>query len=541
MLRQIISSTILLSLTSPAFAAQIEKQAKPSQAVVFPHGAVIEWNVTLNDSPGKHQLLLPNIPRNIDPDSIRVTAEGATIGAVTLQSEPPSPSAMPEPQTITDARAKIRDLEEELTNLHADIAASETAAEAWRSRAEMVRDMMRGDTRIGAEELDRLANDAGGLISDYLTKATEEMHKAKLTSHQQGELQRKLEKAEAALAEAIEDHEKAQLLQVTLQQSAPEAKITVTAFTDQAGWAPSYDLHLTRDSGELMMDRSLAVWQNTGADWQDVTLRFSTARPQGQSAPTQVPPYIVEFAKDHPVQSLGRAAPMMEMAALAADQAYAEELVATTAELANIGMTVTYNYSTPVTVHSDADALRLSLDQKTLQTGVLAQVAPRFDDTAFVVTEGPNDTGEPILPGNTNLYLDGALVGRGQIPLTADGDDLHIGFGPIDAITAEFRSPEEQTGESGLINRKNQRTQTETLIVRNLTDEEWPLRVVDRAPVSKQEDLQISWDAAPQPTEQNPDGRRGVLYWEAPIKPGETREISIQSDIRWPEGKEVIR
>lgn len=541
MLRQVISSAILLCVATPVSALQIEKTADASHVTVFPQGAVIEWKVKLTSEPGQHQLLLPNIPRNINPDSLRATAQGATIGAISIQNEAPSPALEPEPQAVIDARKKVDQAAVDLTRLESDIASFEAAAEAWRNRADMIGDMMRGGSRISVDDLDALATEAGGLISDYMRNAAEETQKARLAGHQREELRRKLEKAEAVLAEAIQNHETSQTAIIRLQQSAPDASVTLTAFTDQAGWAPTYDLHLARDTGKLTLDRSLTIWQNSGADWQDVTLKFSTARPQGQTTPTDVPPYIVEFVENYPVQNLGRAAPVMEMAGVAADQAYSEEPVAATATLANIGMTVAYDYKTPVTVHSESDALRLALDQKAVQSEVLAEVAPRFDDTAFVVAEAVNDTGEPILPGNTNLYLDGALVGRGQLPLTADGDNLHIGFGPIDGMTAELRTPEEQTGESGLINRKNQSIQTETLIVRNLTGEEWPLRIVDRAPVSKQEDLQISWDANPQPTEQDPDGRRGVLYWEAPIKPGETREINIQSDIRWPEGKEIIR
>lgn len=546
MFRQVVSPVILTCLTVPAFAAQIEAPAETSHVTVFSQGAVIEWTVDLTADPGRHDVTLPNIPRNIDAASINVTAEGATIGAVTVQSQPPNPSEVTDSQAITDARTKLREAQEEMTRLTGNIATHEAAAEAWRQRAEMIRDMMRGDARIAVGEFSGLANDAGGLISEYLTNAANEAREASLLTHQQGELQRNQAKAEAALNELLSDQAQSQSLIVTLQQSAPAAKLKLTAYTQQAGWVPAYDLNLTRETGDIALDRGLTVWQGTGSDWQDVTLTFSTARPQGQATPTEVPPYIVEFYEGYDTKSatLSRAAPVAEMDA-AASGAYVEEApsdsVAGSAQLANIGMTVTYNYPTPVTVHSDADALRLALDEKALKSEVLAEVAPRFDATAFVVAEGVNDIGEPILPGNTNLYLDGALVGRGSLPLTAVGDDLHIGFGPIDAITAELQVPQEQEGDSGFISRKNQRIQTETLIVRNLSDKEWPLRIVDRVPVSKQEDLQVTWSATPEPTEQDPDGRRGVLEWIGPIATGETKQITIETDVRWPDGMEVSR
>lgn len=184
--------------------------------------------------------------------------------------------------------------------------------------------------------------------------------------------------------------------------------------------------------------------------------------------------------------------------------------------------------------------LRLTLDQKSLDPEVLAEAAPRFDDSAYLIAETVNATGEPILPGPVTLYADGALVGRSQIGLTADGDKLRFGFGPIDGLRAEIRLPEEVEGDRGFIRRSNTLQETATLIVENLTNEDWPLRVVDRIPVSRQEDLTVDWSAQPQPTETDPDGRRGVLFWEQPIAAGETQEIILTSELRWPEDQELL-
>ena len=120
-------------------------------------------------------------------------------------------------------------------------------------------------------------------------------------------------------------------------------------------------------------------------------------------------------------------------------------------------------------------------------------------------------------------------------------DDLDLAFGPIDGITAELRVPENEQGERGLIRRSTAQSLTETLILRNLTGEDWPLRVVDRVPVSRQSDLTVDWSADPQPSETDPDGRRGILYWQDLLAAGDSREITLTTQMRWPEGKELRR
>ena len=139
------------------------------------------------------------------------------------------------------------------------------------------------------------------------------------------------------------------------------------------------------------------------------------------------------------------------------------------------------------------------------------------------------------------LFADGAMVGQTQLPLIAAGDRLELGFGRIDGMRVERRVPEQTEGERGLIRSSNQRVEVATLRVENLTAEAWPLRVVDRVPVSTQDDLSVDWQASPQPAETDPDGKRGVLYWESPIAAGELREITLTSELSWPGGNDLLR
>jgi Domain of unknown function (DUF4139) len=75
------------------------------------------------------------------------------------------------------------------------------------------------------------------------------------------------------------------------------------------------------------------------------------------------------------------------------------------------------------------------------------------------------------------------------------------------------------------------------LKVENLTDETWPVRLLDQVPYSEQEDLEITYSATPAPTETDVDGQRGILAWEFDLPAGATKEITLDHVISWPEGK----
>lgn len=533
-----LAALLCATAAMPALADRIDATARTTHVTVFPQGAAIDWRVDLTAEPGRHEVILPDLPQGLDPSSLRLAATGARIGAFALQSDRALPGTGPDAPAVTLARADLMAARDALVDFDARIAARHASAKAWQERAALTRDLMRGDDRVPADVLQALVDQAGGMVADHLARAAEETREASLLENRRDEVLRRVERAEQALAAVLDQSAGHETLVLTVEITESPASLTLTGFTDAAGWQPDYDLRLDRASGRLDLDRGAVVEQASGIDWQDVTLTLSTARPSGQTAPSSVQPWLPRIGE--PLRSMARAAD-----AAAPVTSYAEmaepSMVVDTAALTMIGITATYDYASPVTIRDGADALRLSLERSEISADVLAEAAPRHDDRAYVVAEAANTTAEPILPGQATLYLDGTMVGRTTLELTAPGDDLRLGFGPIDGLTAELRTPEESEGDQGILRRKNRLTLSEALIVTNLTSENWPLRVIDRVPVSTQQDLQIDWSADPAPSETEPDGQRGILWWNAPLAAGESRTITLNTDLRWPEGKELFR
>lgn len=541
MFRTYLTGLACLFAATPALAERIEAGLRTDHVTIFPQGAEIRWSVDVDAPAGIHDLILPDLPQGLDPSSLRVSAEGAAIGSVALQSERALPGSAPDSPAVTQARAGLRAAQDALVDFDHQVALKRSSAESWRERAAMVRDLMRGDSRVPAADLAAAVDQAGGMIADYLARAEAGTREADLLAAGRDEVLRAVDRAQQALEAAIDEGAGHETLVVALETGDQPARLWVTGFTDAANWRPDYDLRLDRAGGRLTIDRGLVISQSSGADWQDATLTLSTARPTGQTMPTEVPVWMPRIGDPERYRSAQRQ--IMEGGFLSADIAMPAPAagMAYKAEQANIGMIVAYDYPTPVTIRSGADALRLGLDSLQLTPEILAEAAPRFDTTAYLVAEAVNTLDQPILPGEATLHLDGAVVGRSTIGMSVPGDRIRLGFGPIEGILAELRTPEEQQGGRGLIRRSNALDLTETLILRNLTDEDWPLRIVDRVPVAAQDDLTVDWRADPAPDQTDPDGRRGVLYWQAPLAAGQERTITLTTGLRWPEGQELYQ
>ncbi|KRW95531.1 DUF4139 domain-containing protein [Paracoccus sp. MKU1] len=542
-MRHLLISTAIL-LASPALAERIETTARVTEVTVYPWGAGVTREASLDLPAGAHELVIPGIPEGIDPASLRISTEGAVIGATGFQQEralPETPAKSPE---LRAAEEDVRRLKAALAERDAGVAEVKARAEAAEDTIAFLMKLAESDA-AGTSDIAALTRTVGEQLLQARQTAIRAGLEAEAADAGREELAEELARAEARL-EALRGPDSGRgALVIAVQGQGQPARIRITSLTGQASWEPVYDLSLQRKEGKLRLDRELLVRQNTGEDWRGVHLVLSTARPMDQSAPSELQPDFPRIGDPEAKLYSRSAAPMAEEAVMdSMERAYPapapEPGIAGSALAGMVGETVVYDYPTPVDMRDGADALRLPLDSHELAPEIVAEAVPRRDDSAYLVADTVNSTGAVILPGDATFYADGAMVGRGALELTAAGDEMKLGFGPLTGIKLERRIPDEIEGNRGLISKSSERRETAILRLRNLTGEEWPLRVIDRVPVSTQENLRIDWSADPSPDETDPDGKRGLLVWNGKIGAGEEQTITLTTSLRWPEGQVLI-
>ena len=99
--------------------------------------------------------------------------------------------------------------------------------------------------------------------------------------------------------------------------------------------------------------------------------------------------------------------------------------------------------------------------------------------------------------------------------------------------------PRNSEGDAGVFSSDTARKEAAVLKIENLTNEAWPVHLLDQVPYSEQDDLKITYTATEAPDETDPEGQRGLLGWHFDLEPGATREIGLEVDMRWPAGLEL--
>ncbi|MFX0542917.1 mucoidy inhibitor MuiA family protein [Roseovarius sp. S4756] len=540
----LMSLTFALALPGTVMADDIPLTSRVSAITLYPQGATVRRAVPFDAPAGQHELILVDLPQDTNLATVRAEVSGAEMGSVTTRRTAQPPRSDTQSAAIEAARDEVERREIALEAARAEIARLRLAVDAANAQTAFLAQLGQGDG-IAAQDVGTL-RDMAQMIGEQTLAAREAAHDAtRAAAAAERDLKDQieaLEEARQALAALVpEDEDRAMLAVSITAADQTSGTLTVTYQTWNAGWAPVYDMTLTRDTGALTIERGAYLSQSTGENWQDVSLTLSTVRPSQQTRPSEIGPLLRRIGPPQPVlrkEALGAQMDSMVMAEAAPMPSEAPSIVTASAEFD--GLSVTYDYAPPVSVASGADALRIALGTLETEATIEARAVPLYDSSAFLMAEFTNDTGELILPGETHHYLGSTYIGQTRGELIAAGATSEASFGPIDGLRLTRTTLDREEGGSGLIRKSSDLTETARIEVENLTDEAWPLRVLDRVPYSEQEDLQIDWQAEPRPTEVDVDGQTGVLAWEFDLEPGATRDLLLEYGMQWPEDQ-VLR
>jgi uncharacterized protein (TIGR02231 family) len=537
---------LLLLTATPCLADTIQAPGRVTAVTLYPSGATVTRTVTFTAPAGLHEVIVPGLPGDTMAETLRIRApDGVTVGATSLATDrQPAVADLTSPE-VTAARAEVERLTQVLEDRRRLVAAIRAKGEAAQARAAFLQQLAAqrveaADALPTPEVLKGLA----ALVGDEVLAAREAQLSAETDAAAADRaLQPDLDAlaaaqaALAALTQPPEDGAPALVMAVQVA-AAGEVTVEVKGFTEYAFWSPVYDLRLSRSPDALVVERGAMVAQETGEDWRGVALTLSTATPGGQNAATGIWPDLRRIEPEEPPadESMMRGGLAAAAPEVMSEPSVVAEAVASGFDMALQGQVFTFRFGAPVDIRSGSDQLRLSMDALTTQVKVLAVAVPMTDTTAYLSAEVTNTTGQPILPGPAILHAEGAMVGGTDLEMIPQNGEATIGFGPINGLVLERTVPSRTEGEEGVLTSSNRKEETAVITVENLTGETWPVRLTDRVPYSEQDDLEITWEAAPMPNDRDPEGKRGLLVWEFDIAPGAKQEIRLDTKIAWPQG-----
>ncbi|MEX0283895.1 MAG: DUF4139 domain-containing protein [Paracoccaceae bacterium] len=513
-----------------------------SQATIYAHSASIKRTLNFDVPAGRHELIIPDLPTSAEMETLRVEVEGARLIYSKLREDttttPHTPTAEYEA-----AEQAVHDLEDQIASLQDQITELRLSGEAAQAQTAFLTQLGQNTDPSTAdpEAVRALSQMIGEETRRAGSAAIEGEAAARLLERQVLDLEEDLQIARQALdVIPVEDRDRRQVTVGIEAAVATQGAVTLSYVTyGHTWWVQVYDFYLDRsDAPTLTIERGVLVAQQTGENWTDVALNLSTMDPTGDLAPRRV------WTRSYRLEDPAPPPPPESMSALAEPIVEAPVIVEeSTSSFAaySEGLAVSYTYGEPVDLISGAEAMRLQLDTLTLPAEIYAAATETSDDTAFLMARITNTSGEELLAiPFAARFLNGAYIGSREFDGLVAGDETQLAFGPIDGLRLDTRTLDRTEGDRGVISRTNSERRVREVELRNLTDEDWSVEYTGQIPTSQHEDLYIGWDAAPPPTTENADNRRGLMRWVFELPAGDTWTMQIETEMSWPDNK-VLR
>ena len=550
-MRLALAISLIALMTAPALADTFEAEAVVDHVTIHPGAATVRSLIALDLPAGVHEIVVPGLPRQTAPETLRLAAEAGRIGAVMLATDRLPVTVNPDSPEVEAAKDEVERLEEALRVSEAAVARIRLQAAAAEDRIALIRGLAEsglGDA-LGSDataDLAALLDVAGSAALAAREAAFEAEQAAADADRALKEDREALEEARQALAALRKPVDPGAVLTFTIGvEEAGPVTVTLESLDEGAWWEPAYDVRLTTgDAPMLEIARGAVISQSTGQDWTDVSLSLSTAMPSGQTQPTELWPQLrriltpEQIEREMPIPvPMAEEGSMMARSGLAMDEVVEALPVPMGAQVGTVS--VTYDYGSRVTLRDGVENLRLALGSLEAEAEVWLEAVPAMDPAAYLMAEITNPSDELLLAGQAMLFVDGEAVGFSYLSSLAGGQETELGFGPIEGVRLERQVPDQSEGSTGVFVSSNERREVAVLEVENLTGRTWPARLFDAIPYSEQDDLEITFEATLAPFAVDPDGRRGLLEWRFDLAGGETQRVEVVTTLDWPSGYEL--
>ncbi len=565
-MRQPFFALMVFTALSPvtafsALAKDIPVESEIRAATVYSDRATLTRNVKVKIPAGSHNLVFTGLPVSLFPDSLRTEGSAkadVTFGALTHKRENHSDYVVPKEKDLNAQLVALQDynklynIEKQalkagrifLENLgkqaslrtNEDIAKIELNPDSWSSAADSISTKM-------------LENMKSSLALDIKIRDTNEKIR-KIQNELRG--LRTGQKQTYSVTVPFEA-DKDTTLNIDLSYQLPGVS-----------WQPIYDARLDVKSGKLALVQYGSVWQRTGEDWKDVELTLSTAQPsRGTGLPDLYPNWIRIIYHPQKVNSYGRnnfssisanisgaAAPMAAME-MKSDMAYDGEMVQEedlersvsfqAAQINTEGFVGEYKITGPANVKSDGTKSKLLVGGFDTKTWKQVQIKPQYGTDAYLVIKTKLKGDAPILPGQVNLFRDGAFIGKTHLPMLRPDDVEELAFGIDDNVTVKRNTVKNENSEAGMITKESVIERHYVTEIQNLHKEPVDIAVLETVPVSSDKRLRIEIlkDKTTQGYETDLHDVKGVTRWIKTLKPQEKSKVTLGWKAVWPKGESV--
>ncbi len=331
----------------------------------------------------------------------------------------------------------------------------------------------------------------------------------------------------------------------------------ISYLVTSASWTPTYEIRCENTTKPLVLNCRAKIKQNTGFDWNNVTIKLSTANPnQNHNRPVLYPIYVDFMQLDYYRNQLSLeqsnyknmmnekapTAPTSVQMMATGNSAYSQDdfrdglkLDENMITISEGDMMVEYEIEQAQDIESDGQDHIIAIQELTMPATYNYHTVPKLDNGVFLLARITDWGKYNLLAGDATLFFDDMYVGRSYINPNISSDTLLISLGRDEKINVKRIKLNDLCVTKKLSNKKRETKAYET-ILKNNKNTAVEVELLDQYPISRSSDIEVSLDEA--------EGAQvtkdyGKLLWRIKLQPGESKKIRVVYTMKFPEDKMV--
>jgi len=525
---------VFLSMTITVFSQKeniIKVSPEVNNVIIYLTGAQVRYKIQASLLPGRNLLEIKGLAPNLDPSSIRITAdEKSTVLSVTHKKTS---------ELVASEAAKLDIVNDSIKLITKKISLINDEKNSLTVQKDLLlKNLSLGGQNTGVNFLDLQK------ASDYYQAKVFEINKrfSELTADadvQTATLEKLQLKSDKLMVSS-----KTQLSEVSVLIITENAQNTTLEFSyvvREAGWMPYYDLKCEDISKPLKLNYRAKAYNNCGIDWKDVALTLSTADPLLDiNLPTiqtwnlynynggQLR-YDMRYDKGGYFQQNNANASDLEYQNKE-ESKFQEQKAVQTKQIEVPELSFNFPIKSRYTLPSNAQPYIVDVDEYSLAASYRYVCVPVAEKSAFLLACISDWEELNLVEGNANIYLNDTYVGQSYLNPNEISDTLQVSLGRDSRIQVD-RVKMKDYSSKVLIGSKRKATFVYEVSVKNNRTTPIAVEIQDQVPVSSNQEIEVTID---QISEAQHDIATGLLKWNFTIEPGKVQSVKLGYTVKYP-------
>lgn len=417
---------------------------------------------------------------------------------------------------ISHLRKQLEKLKDERKSLQSAIRALDTQVQFWQLQT-------KAKMKTVADAYNMSAAIGKNVKKSYHDKLSQESELEKLD--------KQIKDAQDALDRAAGKKETAWEITILLSGSKNgEITLSYSYALSGCGWQPLYRLEAKPKDKKINFTWDAEIWQSSGQDWNNVSIKLATLKSQRVTSPADLPPWIVKPRQVFRSEAVRKKA--IKAKASEDHEGYLgvapeappapKQIKQSTYSVWEIGKK---------TIPAGAKQ-KVKIQEESWPSEFAYLTRPSQNNHVFVRASVKLAEQKEVPYGNCIFAIDGAILGKREFSLF--GDEAIVFFGTDPAITVKARLLSKKSGEKTFLQDKQTYTWDWQIDVQNSRTS--PVRVIveEPSPQLRDERISLSLKHNPEPAEKT----FASLIWNLDIMGGQKKSVFTSVRIEAP--KDII-